>query len=65
MTTDFDTMPKYLTVKQLAQMLGISLANAYRKMEMRDIPFYRIGRVVRFKLEDVEEYLEKNRIESV
>lgn len=62
MTADSSAMPKYLNVRQLAQLLNISIPTVYRKIETREVPFYRIGGVIRFNLEEIKSYLKKCRI---
>ena len=48
-----------LTIEDLARELRISRALAYRLIQQREIPSYRIGRCVRVKDRDVARYLEK------
>ncbi len=47
-----------LTVDELARELNVSRAFAYRLIQQREIPSYRIGRCVRVKERDVARYLE-------
>ena len=42
--------------------LGISNRTLYRLIDNGDIPAYRIGRVVRLKAADLDDYLERARI---
>lgn len=64
MLIDSNTI-KFLNTKQLAKLLGVSKTSVYRLMGRRLIPFYKIGRSVRFRLSEVLEYLEKNCIKSI
>ncbi len=50
-----------LTVEDLARELRISRALAYRLIQQREIPSYRIGRCVRVKERDVMRYLESRK----
>jgi excisionase family DNA binding protein len=51
-----------LSVNELAQALGISRALAYRLVQERRIPSYRIGRCVRVRKQDVARYLESCKV---
>lgn len=48
----------FLSPRELACYFGVSLKTIYRRMDNRDIPFYKIGRSVRFKKEDIEKYID-------
>jgi excisionase family DNA binding protein len=51
-----------LTVTQLAQQLQISRSYIYRHLDGLDpIPHHRLGRAIRFRLADVEQWLEARR----
>ena len=57
---------KFLSIKGLAKLFGISTANAYSIVAARKIPFYKIGGgSLRFAEKDVLKYLEDRRIESM
>lgn len=53
-----------LTVKELSKILRVSETSIYRLVERRSIPFHRLPRGLRFKKQDVDEYLRKCRVES-
>jgi len=46
----------FLTPKELADLLIVSVPTVYRLVEKRQIPFYKIGGGLRFKLEDFETF---------
>jgi excisionase family DNA binding protein len=54
---------KFLTIDELSQYLGIKKSNLYAKVERREIPFYRFGRLIMFKKEEVDAFMEKCRVE--
>jgi excisionase family DNA binding protein len=54
---------KMLNPDQVAEMLNISKTTLYRLAGKRQIPFHKIGGVLRFSEKDVSEYLEKCRTE--
>ncbi len=45
----------------LAEMLGVSRMTVYRLIERRALPVYRVCRRIRFKLEDVQAFVENQR----
>ena len=49
--------PALITVKQLAQYLNVPVSWVYRR---KDIPRIKIGKYVRYNLEEVEEYFEES-----
>ena len=50
-----------LTPAQLQAWLGCGRTKLYELLQTGEIPSYRVGRLVRVRKEDVEEYLERNR----
>lgn len=60
---------KLLNEKEAAFYLGVSVS-LLRQLRTRSypskadfLPFYKIGRSVRYRLEDLDEWLEKRRVE--
>lgn len=51
-----------LTVQQVASMLNVSLATAYRLTESAQVPSFRIRRAIRVRQKDIETYLAKQRV---
>lgn len=56
---------KLLSINDLAKLFNISTSTAYRIVDSRKIPFYKIRGVLRFDEEDVLKYLKDNRIEPI
>lgn len=56
---------KMITPIELANSLHISRTSVYRLIDQRKIPFYKIKGSIRFKQDDVMNYLENNRIEPI
>ena len=52
--------PQLLTVEQLQNALQVSRTTAYQLIHNRTIPSVKIGRSVRVRLSDVEDYIEAN-----
>jgi excisionase family DNA binding protein len=56
---------KLLSIKDLAKFFNISKVTAYRIVEGRKIPFYKINGCIRFMEKDILKYLEENRVEPI
>lgn len=56
------SMKVFFNPDELGQFLGISKATVYRLINNRRIPFYKVGGGLRFRREDIEEYLTTVRI---
>jgi excisionase family DNA binding protein len=52
-------------VEDLAVFLKISRATVYRLIDKKKIRFIRAGKGIRFRLEDVQDYLDKNSVEAL
>ena len=52
---------QFLTVQEVSEYLHIKPATLYSKVESGDIPHYKIGRLVRFKREDIDRWMEDYR----
>ena len=50
-----------LSTDGLAAMLGVSRMTVYRLIERRALPVYRVCRRIRFKLEDMQNFVERQR----
>lgn len=55
----------FWSVDEVCQYLNIKRSTAYSLVESGTIPFYRIGRLLRFKPEDVKGWMETRRSESI
>jgi len=52
-------METYLTAIEVAAMLRLSLQTIRRKTMKKEIPFHKICRVVRYKLSEIEQWVEQ------
>ena len=48
---------KLITVKELSELTGIKCSTLYLWAERGVIPHYRLGRLIRFSLKDIENWL--------
>jgi len=51
-------MDTYLTVSEVAEMVKLSVPTIRRYTMSREIPFHKINRAVRFKLSEIELWVE-------
>ena len=58
-------IPNFLSLKELALYFSISERATRRLVDSRRIAFYKIGGCLRFKREDVFNFLENNRIDQL
>ncbi|MBD5151283.1 MAG: helix-turn-helix domain-containing protein [Oscillibacter sp.] len=55
-----------MTVQEVADLLGVSIYTIHRLKEKPDgLQAYRVGRCIRFKRSEVEEYLARHAVEPV
>lgn len=52
---------RLLTIDEVAEVLRISVRTMRRLVACRSLPFIRVGRLVRFRPEDVRRFLEGRR----
>ncbi|MGC9975559.1 MAG: helix-turn-helix domain-containing protein [Syntrophales bacterium] len=57
---DFD-YEGYIAINEVAQYLSIKVKTLYAKVVSENIPHYRIGRLIRFKKEDIDTWMEGNK----
>lgn len=56
---------EFLTTKEASQMLGYTVGTLYQYVNRGIIPHYKVGkRSLRFKREDLLNYLGENRVEA-
>lgn len=53
----------FIDVVDVAKFLKIKRQTAYHFVATLDIPHYRVGKLIRFKLSEVEEWMNKNKSE--
>ncbi len=50
-----------MSVKDVAAFLNVVPKTIYRLIEQGELPSYKVGKVIRIKRSDIEEYLEKQK----
>ena len=55
---------QFLTTKEAAAFLGYKSSYLYKLTMWRKLPYYKVGRGVRFKREDLVNYLTECRVSS-
>jgi excisionase family DNA binding protein len=67
--TFFDKQPmgsaEMLTVTEAAKLLGVSASSVRRLQQERRLPFFKVGRCVRFAKRDLAAYLAQHRVQSI
>jgi excisionase family DNA binding protein len=61
-TAKENTVSEFYTVAQLARLLQLTEMTIYRMVHRGDLPCYSIGRVKRFRHNDIEAFLKRCRV---
>lgn len=56
-----DTLPRLLTIDQLADHLGVTVRHIRRLIAERRVPYVKVGRLVRFDPAEISEWLDSSR----
>ena len=56
-----DTLPRLLTIDQLAEHLGTSRRHLRRLIAERRIPYVKVGRLIRFDPHEIADWLDAGR----
>ena len=56
--TSIDGSRRLLSIGQLSQQLGISVKTLYGWVCLRQIPYVKMGRLVKFDARDIEKWIE-------
>ncbi len=57
--------PEFIDINDLARYLAVKPSRLYSLVEAREIPHYKIGRLVRFKKAEIDLWMESNRKDCV
>jgi len=53
---------RLMTIGEAATYLGVSVSHLYKMCSLRNIDFHKIGRYNKFLVEDLNEFISKNKI---
>ena len=53
---------KFLSVEEAAQFLGLKKSTLYKKAHRRELPHYKVGKLLRFKEAELIEWIEATRV---
>lgn len=57
-------MEPYVDLKAVAEYLGSSERHVRNLVQMRKLPHYKVGRLLRFKLSEVERFVQASKVET-
>ena len=60
-TTNNNPLEPLLKAEDVARILSIGLSTVYLLQQRGDIPSIHIGRSIRFRRSDIEDYIERNK----
>jgi excisionase family DNA binding protein len=55
---------EYLKINELSEYLGIKQSTLYFHVENCNIPFYKVGKLIRFKKQDIDQWMAGNKKEA-
>jgi excisionase family DNA binding protein len=58
-------LKEFLTIGELSEYLNLKRSNLYTMVENGELPHYRIGRLIRFKKDEVNQWMEAHRREGI
>ena len=58
-------MKEILNIDELSEYLRIKKSSLYSKVEKKEIPYYKIGHLVRFKKSDIDAWMEGSKVETL
>ena len=56
---------RLLNVREAAQYLGLEVDTVYKKARLREVPYVKVGRALRFDVKALDRYIEQNAIEAL
>lgn len=56
---------RFISIDELSVFLGVKRRTAYHLVQTRGIPHYKVGRLIRFKLSEIEEWMKTKKHEPV
>lgn len=59
------TSKNLISINQLAEHLGVQKSTIYGWVHMREIPHYKIGRLLKFRSDEIEEWIQGRRVDAL
>jgi excisionase family DNA binding protein len=56
---------RLLNVEEAAEYLGLRVDTVYKKARLRELPYVKVGRALRFDVQALERYVEQHTIETI
>ena len=56
---------RLLNVREAAQYLGLEVDTVYKKARLREVPYVKVGRALRFDVKALERFIERHTIETI
>src|ERR1035441_5486553 len=56
---------RLLNVMETAQYLGLQVETVYKKARLRELPFVKVGRALRFDVEALGRFIEEHTVETI
>ena len=56
---------RLLNVREAAQYLGLEVDTVYKKSRLREVPYVKVGRALRFDVKALDRYIEQHTIETI
>jgi excisionase family DNA binding protein len=58
-------LKEFLTILDLSETFSLKKSTLYSLVESGELPYYRIGRLIRFKKQDIDTWMENHRKEGI
>ena len=56
---------KLIGIQQAAKYSGLKVSTLYQWVSEKKIPYYKLGRLVKFDLNDLDRFIEKSKVKPV
>ena len=65
LSVSLEIKKRFIGIEELATFLNIAKGTLYGWVYLRKIPYFKIGRLVKFNLREVEEWLSSRRVKEM
>jgi excisionase family DNA binding protein len=56
---------RLLNVREAAQYLGLEVDTVYKKARLRELPFVKVGRALRFDVKELDHFIEQKAFKTI